>query len=431
MPAARPRVVIVGAGFGGVEAAHNLARADVDVVIIDRQNHHLFQPLLYQVATAGLSPANIAWPIRALFRRQRNVRVVMAEVRSVDLATQVVMTDEGEEKYDQLIIATGMVNGWFGRDDWAEHAHGLKTLDEAMGVRNEVLSALEQAELETDPVRRKALMTMVVIGGGPTGVEMAGSLAELTRRVLNRDFDRINPAEARIVLIEAGDRLLNGFCPDLSQETLRALQDVGVEVRLKSRVQDIRDGIVQLEGELLGAATILWAAGVQGTPVASWLGAEADRMGRVIVDSRCRPASLTDQQNVYVIGDIAHFKGEEGHPLPGVATVAMQQGKYVAELIQNPARTAPFVYKDPGSMATIGRHRAVVQKDRLRLTGFVAWLAWLFVHLIKLMSMRNKVLVFVQWTWSYLTWERGARLITGRTPKPRRSMPVSNDSRSQ
>lgn len=431
MAIARPKVVIVGAGFGGVEAAKALARADVEVVIIDRQNHHLFQPLLYQVATAGLSASNIAWPIRALFRNQRNVRIVMAEVRSVDVEQHAVITDQGSEKYDYLILATGMVNGWFGRDDWAQHAHGLKSLDDAMGLRNDLLSAFEQAEVESDPDRRKALMTLVVIGGGPTGVELAGSLAELTGRVLHRDFDRINPSEARIVLIEAGDRLLNGFCPDLSQETLRALQDVGVEVRLKTRVQDIREDIVQLEGELLGAATILWAAGVQGTPVAGWIGADADPLGRTIVDKYCRPASLVDQQNVFVIGDVAHFKDEAGKPLPGVATVAMQQGKFVADCIWRPNRKEPFVYKDPGSMATIGRHRAVVQKDRLKLTGFVAWLAWLFVHLIKLMSMRSKVLVFIQWSWSYLTWERGARLITGRTPGPRPATPVQPDSRSQ
>lgn len=409
----RPRVVIVGGGFGGVEAAKSLKGVDVDVLIIDRKNHHLFQPLLYQVATAGLSPANIAWPIRSIFRAQKNVDTMLGEVTGVDTDAKEVVLGDRRVSYDYLILATGVTHGWFGHPEWAEHVTGLKELEEATSIRNEILSAYEEADKSEDAEVRKAFLTFAVIGGGPTGVELAGSLAELASRILPDDYRRVNPRDARVVLIEAGPRLLSTFDPSLSSQARRDLEELGVEVWMNRPVTEINEKEVRTQGEVLPTRSVFWAAGVAGTPVGEWLGVETDRMGRVKVTEQCEANGF---ENVFVIGDVARFMGPGDAPLPGVATVAIQQGAFVARLIkdQMAGKTvfSKFEYKDPGSMATIGRKKAVVQVGETKFRGILAWLMWLFVHLIKLMSFRNKVLVFVQWIWAYFTYQRGARLIT-------------------
>jgi NADH dehydrogenase len=410
----RPRIVIVGAGFGGLEVARGLARADVEITLIDRQNHHLFQPLLYQVATAGLSPAEIAWPVRRLFRRQRNVRVLMGEVTDIDAARMVVMLGDGPIAYDWLVVATGAAHGYFGRNEWAEHAPGLKSLDDATGVRRRLLLAFERAEMASSPEVCAKLLTIVIVGGGPTGVEMAGAVAELARKALAADFREIDPRRTRVLLIEAGPRLLPTFPEELSQYTAAALRRLGVEVRLGQPVTRCDARGVQVGGEAIEAATIVWAAGVTASPAAAWLHVAGDRAGRVPVGPDLRAPG---HDSLYVIGDTAFARNADGSPLPGIAPVAKQQGAYVARAIMAKLRGSdtppPFIYKDRGLLATIGRKAAVIEYKRIRLSGWPAWWLWGAAHIYFLVSLRNRLIVVTQWLWSYAVFERGARLITG------------------
>jgi NADH dehydrogenase len=413
----RPHVVIVGGGFGGLTLAQSLARAPVDVTLVDRSNHHLFQPLLYQVAMAGLSPADIAVPIRSVLKRQANARVLLGEVTKVDLACHYVdLEDATRIDYDFLVIAVGAKTNYFGHDDWTRFAHGLKTLDDAVEIRRRVLLAFEAAEREPDAAARRRLLTFVVIGGGPTGVEVAGSLIELGRFVLADDFRRIRNERPRVVLVEADNRLLpGGFRADLAESAKRQLEELGAEVRLSTRVVHIDSHGVDVGGERIESTTVLWTAGVRAKRLNDTLGVELDRAGRVVVRQDC---SVPGHPEAFVIGDAALFI-EEGqkHPLPGVSPVAMQQARFVARVIASraAAREAParFRYLDKGIMATIGRSRAVAQMGRFGMTGLIAWLAWLLVHVFYLISFRNRFVVLFNWAWSYVTYKRGARLITG------------------
>jgi NADH dehydrogenase len=413
------RVVVLGAGFGGLEVCRRLADEDVDVVVVDRQNHHLFQPLLYQVATAGLAAPEIAQPIRSILRDQSNVRVLMDEVTGADLdARQVMLRRSGPLAYDRLVVATGAVTHYFGNDAWAPHAPGLKTLADARAIRARVLRAFEAAELEEDDRRRRELMRIVVIGGGPTGVELAGSLAELAKRVLQRDFTRIDPAQAQIVLLEVAPRVLTGFSERLSESARRQLGQLDVDVRVAQEIVSIREGVVELEWGELHAATILWGAGVRAAPFADSLGIEQDGRGRVAVREDLR---LPDHPEVFAIGDVAKVIDGRGVEVPGVAPAAIQMGRHVAEEIVEEARSPEratgslrgpaFVYRDRGMMATLGRTKAVAQVGRIELSGLPAWLAWLAVHLTWLIGFRNKVFVLLQWFYAYVAYRRGARVI--------------------
>lgn len=413
--ASKPRIIIVGAGFGGLAVAAGLSRADVDLTVIDRQNHHLFQPLLYQVATAGLSPADIAWPVRSLLRRQSNARVLMGEVTAVDPARKVVLLGGAPIAYDWLVLATGATHGYFGRDEWAAFAPGLKTLEDATAIRRRLLLAFERAEMAANPEECARLLTIAIVGGGPTGVELAGAIAELARRTLARDFRAIDPAKTRVVLVEAGPRVLANFPPSLSAYTARSLERLGVELRLGRAVTHCdADGIV-IGDEALRAGTVIWAAGVAASPAARWLGALPDRAGRVPVTDRLHPPGHED---IWVIGDTALAKNPDGSVLPGIAPVAKQQGAYVARAIRariaGKAPAAPFAYRDRGLLATIGRTAAVIAYRRLRIRGWIAWWIWGAAHVYFLVSLRNRLIVVTQWLWAYLLWERGARLITGR-----------------
>jgi len=430
------RVVIVGGGFGGLHAARALGRAPVDVTLVDRRNFHLFQPLLYQVATGGLSPANIAAPIRSIVRRQRNTRVLLAEAVGIDAARRRLLLDRGELEYDTLVLATGASHHYFGRSDWEALAPGLKTVEDATEIRRRVLLAFECAERAGGKDEVQALLTFVVVGAGPTGVELAGALAEIARVTMRNDFRAIDPRRARIVLVEGLERVLPGYHPSLSAAAARSLQALGVEVRTGTRVTAIgpehvelvRDGIP----ERLATHTVLWAAGVKASPLAEALaaatGAPLDRAGRVLTAPDCR---VPGHPEIFVIGDMAAYTHQGGVPLPGVAQVAIQQGAYVAKLIR--ARLAgrtlpPFAYRDLGSLATIGRHAAVADIFGLRFAGYPAWLAWLFVHLMKLVEFQNRLLVFTQWAWSYFSYNRSARLITGPTaPVPAAPCAASAD----
>jgi len=410
----RPRVVIVGAGFGGLAAAQALRNAPVEVTIVDQRNHHLFQPLLYQVATAGLSPADIAAPIRAIVKDNLNTRVLLDRVEGVDAATREVrLADARPLPYDWLILATGARHSYFGRDEWAEYAPGLKTLDDATAIRRNVLLALERAETEEDRDRRQALLTFVVIGGGPTGIEMAGAIAELARRSVSKDFRHITPHCSRVVLIEAGERLLPTFPPVLSEKARRAIEGLGVEVVLGQPVSDVTADGVSIGNRFVPADTTIWAAGVRASPAANWLRTECDRAGRVIVDNDLRVPGM---DRVFAIGDTASCPGADGKPLPGVAPVAKQQGRHAALTIVrflHGQAPAPFRYRDYGNLATIGRHRAVIDFGRLKLSGITAWLLWCMAHIFFLVGFRNRFAVGASWLWNYLTFERGARLITG------------------
>ncbi|MBO9711691.1 NAD(P)/FAD-dependent oxidoreductase [Sphingomonas sp.] len=411
----RPRVVIVGAGFGGLAAARALARADVDVTVVDQRNHHLFQPLLYQVATAGLSPADIAAPIRAILRRQANARVMLGRVGGVDADARMVRLEDGRSLgYDWLVLATGARHSYFGRDGWAEHAPGIKTLDDATAVRRKVLLAFERAETEADPERRRALLTFVVIGGGPTGVEMAGAIAELARLGVSEDFRSITPHCARVMLVEAGERLLPSFPPALSAKARAAIEQLGVEVRTGAPVSAIDAEGVTIGNERVAAHTVIWAAGVRASPAAAWLGAASDRAGRAIVGPNLQ---LLGHAQIFAIGDTAACTDARGRMLPGIAPVAKQQGRYVGRVILGRTRQ-PFRYRDWGNLATIGRHRAVIDFGRVRLSGTPAWLLWCTAHIFFLAGFRNRLAVGATWLWNYLTFERGARLITGDAPHP-------------
>jgi NADH:quinone reductase (non-electrogenic) len=410
----KPRIVIVGAGFAGLAVAGRLRRADADITLVDRQNHHLFQPLLYQVATAGLSPSDIAWPVRRLMRRQPNTRVLMGEVTGVDLARKVVMLGERPITYDWLVLATGATHGYFGNDAWAAHAPGLKTLDDAIGIRRRLLLAFERAEMTSNPGEAARFLTVAIIGGGPTGVELAGAVAELARRALARDFRAIDPRRTRVVLAEAGPRLLAGFPEELSRYTARSLERLGVEVRLGRAVTHCDAAGLRIGEEAIRAGTVIWAAGVSASPPARWLGVEPDRAGRVPVDPDLRAPGCED---VWVIGDVALVRTPGDGVLPGIAPVAKQQGAYVARAIA--ARIAggpppaPFRYRDRGLLATIGRKAAVIAFGRLRISGWPAWWLWGAAHVYFLVSVRNRLIVVTQWLWSYAFFERGARLITG------------------
>ncbi len=413
----RPRVIIVGAGFGGLAAAKGLAGADADITLIDRQNHHLFQPLLYQVATAGLSPADIAWPVRQLFRRQPNVRVMMGEVTSIDTARQVVMLGRGPIAYDWLVLATGATHGYFGHDDWAPHAPGLKNLDDAVAVRRRLLLAFEQAEMAASPELAARLLTIAIVGGGPTGVEMAGAVAELARKALAADFREIDPRRTRVLLLEAGPRLLPTFPETLSHYTEVALRQLGVEVRLGQPVTCCDAEGVALGSETIAAGTIIWAAGVSASPAAKWLGIASDRAGRVPVTKDLRAPG---QERVFVIGDTAQVLNPDGRPVPGIAPAAKQQGAFVARWLRahfaGRAVPAVFAYADRGLLATIGRKAAVISYRRLRLKGRFAWWLWGAAHIYFLVNLRNRIIVMTQWLWAYFVFERGARLITGLKP---------------
>jgi NADH dehydrogenase len=412
-PPPRPRVVIIGAGFGGLSAAKALARAPVDIVVIDERNYHLFQPLLYQVATAGLSPADIAGPIRGILARQKNARVVLGRVTGIDVARRVVMLRDGTMPFDTLIVATGARHAYFGHNDWAAVAPGLKTIDDATRVRRKILIAFERAENEEDPEERRALMTFVVIGGGPTGVEMAGAIAELAKVALASDFHFIDPAMSRIILVEAGPRLLPAFPEKLSEVARQSLVRLGVEVRLNSPVTNCAADGVMIGDERIACRTIIWAAGVAASPAAEWLGAQHDRLGRVLVEN---DLTLPGHPEIFVIGDTARVGDAAGNPLPGVAPVAKQEGAYAAKVIRARLAAQPsppaFRYRNFGNLATIGRTAAVADFGFLRLTGFFAWIVWSLVHIYFLIGFRNRVAVAFDWLWAYVTFQRGARLIT-------------------
>ena len=408
-----PHVVVVGGGFAGLQAAKALAEAPVRVTVVDRRNHHLFQPLLYQVATAALSPADIAQPIRSVLRGQPNVEVLLAEATAIEPASKTVVLAEGRLPYDSLILAAGANHAYFGHDEWEPFAPGLKTLEEALDIRRRILLSFEEAERETDPARRRALMTFVVVGGGPTGVEMAGAIAEIARFSLARDFRHIDTRDAKVILVEAGDRLLSAFPERLSRHALNDLRRLGVEVKFGAPVTAIDAGRVTVGDDVIAAETVVWAAGVRSSPLGRSLGVELDRAGRVLIE---RDLSVPGHPEIFVIGDMASLADGRGRPLPGVAQVAMQQGIWAATNIQRRIAgkpTLPFRYRDLGNMATIGRNSAVADIRGLRLTGFVAWLAWAGVHILNLIGFRNRVLVALQWLWQYLTFQRGARLITG------------------
>jgi NADH dehydrogenase len=409
----RKRVVIVGGGFAGMNAAKLLGRSnELDVWVIDRRNHHLFQPLLYQVAMAGLSPAEIAVPIRSLLSGHRNVTVIQGEVRAIDLAAQRV-SGEGFEPlgYDYLLLATGVQHAYFGHERWERFAPGLKTLEQATEIRRRVLTAFELAERANDPECRKRELTFVIVGGGPTGVELAGALGEMSRFTLAEDFHNIDPKLTRVILLEAGPRILPSFAPELASRATRDLESLGVQVWTSSRVTEIDADGVQVGAERIATSTVLWAAGVQASSFGALPGVERDAQGRVMVAS---DLSLPSHPQVLVLGDLAHLRDAAGRPLPGIAPVALQQGRYaartiLAELHGRPR--VPFVYRDKGQMATIGRSRAIAQLRHLRLTGWFAWLAWLVIHIYYLSGFKNRLLVLIQWAWSYLTFARGARLI--------------------
>ncbi len=409
----RPTVVIVGAGFGGLRAAHLLRGAPVDVILVDRRNYHLFQPLLYQVATAGLEPEQIAKPVRAILRGQANLDFRMTEVTGLDTAAKRVATADGTIAYDYLILAVGGETNYFGLESVLRHGFGLKDIPEAIRIRNHVLHAFERAVLEPDPERRRAELTFVVVGGGPTGVEMAGAIAELAKRALAADFRSIDPRCARIILIEAGPRLLAPFDPALSEAARRSLEQLGVEVRLGASVADCDCSGVSLGRERLQTRTIVWAAGVKASPAAQWLGAENDRAGRVKVQD---DLSVPGHPNIFVIGDAAATTGPDGKLLPGVAPVAKQQGQYVAKLLMARAQGRTlrgFRYRDFGAMATIGRKRGVAQVGAFKVSGLAAWLLWSLAHIYFLIGFRNRLAVAINWGWNYVTFQRGTRLITG------------------
>lgn len=422
---ASPRIVVLGGGFGGLLTARGLARAAARLTLIDRRNHHLFQPLLYQVATGGLSPANIAAPLRSLVKDQKNTEVLLREVLSIDAGRKVVLCQGEEIPYDYLVVATGAGQSYFGHNEWAAAAPGLKSLEDATRMRRDILLAFEQAELEHDPERRRALLTFVVVGAGPTGVELAGTIAEVAHKTLSGEFRSIDPGSARVLLIEGDKRVLPPFAPSLSEYALRGLRKFGVEVRLDTRVTHIEKGRLELKdlkdqeapAEKIEAANILWAAGVEasslGKSLAASAGAALDRVGRVLVEADC---SLAGHPEIFVIGDLASCKGEGGKPLPGLAPVAMQQGRFVARKIRDridgKKEKPSFHYLDKGSMAVIGRRLAVAQIGGLRFRGLLAWLAWLFIHLMYLAEFENRVLVLFQWAWNYITRNRTARLIT-------------------
>jgi NADH dehydrogenase len=424
-----PRVIIVGAGFGGLTTAKALAGKPFDITVIDQHNYHLFQPLLYQVATAGLSPAEIASPIRGILSRDQNVNVMLGKVSGVDTTQREVLAEGRRIPYDTLILATGAQHAYFGHDDWAAHAPGLKTIDDATYIRRRILLAFEKAETEPDATERARLLNFVVIGGGPTGVEMAGAIAELANRALAADFRSIDPRAARIILVEAAPRLLTPFDPSLSEAAKKSLEQLGVEVRLGAAVTALDAEGVSIGAERIEARTVIWGAGVMASPTGAWLGAETDRAGRVKV---LGDLSVPGHPDIFVIGDTALLNGADGNALPGVAPVAKQQGQYVADLLiarQTGQTVKPFRYRDFGSLATIGRSRAVVQMGRLKIKGFIAWLLWSVAHIYFLIGFRNRLIVATNWLWNYVTFQRGTRLITGVTGSRMEDVPMPDEDK--
>jgi NADH dehydrogenase len=409
---AKPRVVIVGAGFGGLEAAKKLACENVRVTVIDRTNYYLFQPLLYQVATAALSPADIAAPIRAVLSKCSNVEVILAEVEAVDIEAKKVKTVDSEIDYDYLILSTGARHSYFGHNEWEKLAPGLKSLEDAIELRRRILLAFEYAEKSTDEAARRAAMNFVVIGGGPTGVEMAGAIAEISRHTLAKDFRHIDPSEARVILIEGDTRLLAAYPEDLSESARKQLMDLGVEVRTSTRATNLTEAGVQVGNEFIPCRVKIWAAGNNASFVGKTLDASLDRIGRVIVND---DLTVPGHAEIQVIGDLGNFSHQTGEPLPGISPVAMQQGRHAARnllaMIKG-GKPRPFRYWDKGTMATIGRNKAVADLKFVHLKGRLAWLAWLFVHIVFLVGFRNRLLVFIQWAWAYFTFDKGARLIT-------------------
>jgi NADH dehydrogenase len=416
MPAV-PQVIIIGGGFAGLAAAKHLRHVPCDVTIIDRYNHHVFQPLLYQVASAGLSPGEIASPIRWILRKQPRVRVLLASVQHIDSAKKQLTLDRGETlSYDYLIVAAGVTHSYFGHDDWAAVAPGLKTLDDALQIRQRMLLAFEEAERERDSKRQRRLLTFVIVGGGPTGVELAGALAEIARQVLKAEFRAIDPSTARILLIEAGPTILPSFPESLRHAAKLSLERLGVTVWTERAVTNVEPGFVSVGDERIEAGTILWAAGVKGESLSRDLGPGLDRAGRVIVDA---DLSVPGHPGVFVIGDLASFQHQTGQPLPGVAQVAKQQGHHVAQNIGRAIAgqpLAPFHYVDLGNMATIGRRAAIADFGFLRISGTLGWLLWLFVHILFLIGFRNRLSVLMQWAAAYLTYQRSVRLITRNSP---------------
>ena len=421
--AERHRVVILGGGFGGLGAALRLRRAPVDVTLIDRCNYHLFQPLLYQVATGALSPANISSPLRNILKGQKNTRVLLAEATDIDVKNRRVILSDGAVDYDTLVVATGSSHQYFGHDEWEKYAPGLKTVEDATDMRRRILLAFETAERETDPEKLRALMTFVIVGGGPTGVELAGALAEIANDTLRRDFRSIDPSQARIILVEGGDRILPAYPPKLSAAARRMVEGLGVTVRTGAMVTGVdKDSVTVREGSasaIIPTRTILWAAGVLASPlgnaIAKGTGAPADKMGRLIVEP---DLTVPGHPEIFVIGDLANFSHQGGKPLPGVAQPAIQQGAYVARAIAGRLRgekARPFHYFDKGNLAVIGRGAAVADLNWLRLSGLPAWLIWIFIHLMYIVEFQNRLLIFVQWAWFYFSYDRSARLITGKS----------------
>jgi NADH dehydrogenase len=409
----RPQIVIIGGGFGGLKAAESLARMPVEITLIDRRNYHTFQPLLYQVATAGISPAEIAAPIREILHRHENVQVLLGEVTGFDLEQHTVQFGGHQLNYDYLIVASGAMHAYFGHDDWEPLAPGLKTIEDALEIRRRILLAYELAEREAALTGKHKPLNFIVVGAGPTGVELAGTLAEISRKSLAENFRNIDPAKTRILLVEAGPSVLSSYPADLQHSAMKQLEHLGVEVRTNVPVSDVRSGEVRVGNEMIHAEVVLWAAGVAASPLGRALGAPVDRAGRVLVEPGL---SIPGHREVFVIGDLASMNNEKGQPLPGVAPVAMQQGKWAAQQIAADIAGKPralFHYIDKGSLATIGRAAAIAQFGKIHISGFLAWLSWLFIHIFFLIGFRNRTIVIFQWAWSYLTYERAARLITG------------------
>jgi NADH:ubiquinone reductase (H+-translocating) len=408
----RPQVVIAGAGFGGLQATKTLAKVAVDVSLVDARNHHCFQPLLYQVATAALSPADVAWPIRAILRKQENARVIMAQVTGIDVQARLVKTSEIELAYDYLVLATGSTHSYFGHDEWAPFAPGLKHIADATEIRRRFLLAFERAEVVENDAERERLLTFVIVGGGATGVEMAGAIAEVAQRTLRHDFRHIDPRRSRIVLIEAGPRLLPTFPQKLSDYATRSLRTMGVEIELGRMVIGCDAQGVTFDGGRIEAATVVWAAGVVASPAAMWIDAETDRAGRIKVHA---DLSVPGHREIFAIGDTATIADREGRPVPGIAPAAKQMGNYVGKVITARVRgqpaLGPFVYHHLGELATIGRKSAIVKLGVFQLTGFLGWLFWSAVHIYFLIGVRNRFVVALNWLWSYVTFQRGARLI--------------------
>ena len=414
----KPHIVIIGGGFAGLEVAKRLRKSKVRITLLDRHNYHLFQPLLYQVATGGLSPANIATPLRSILRKQKNVAVQMAEVTGFDITNKRVLLADGEVDFDTLVLAAGSTHSYFGRDEWQTHAPGLKTLGDATEIRRRVYLAFEAAEREINPAKREALLTFVVVGGGPTGVELAGALAEIARYTLKHDFRNIQSSQARILLVEAAPDVLGAFPEELRQRGAKKIADIGIEIRTDTKVTEITPEFVRLNDEVVATRTVLWGAGVKANSLAQNLaqacGQEPDRSGRIPVTERLQ---IPDQEGVYALGDLAHLEDTNGNPLPGLASVAVQQGRYLAKSIKAQAKgkkpLPPFTYKDKGTMATIGRSRAVAKIGKRTFCGFFAWILWLFVHLMLIVQFQNRVLILLQWAWSYVTFNRSNRIISG------------------